>query len=99
MICPACGTETPAPLDRCFRCSTPFPSRVTDDEGVTLAPTSSATAGVTGEAAALTVSYLADASSAPTTAGSVFRSSPPVAPGETSRQVGETFGRYRIIKL
>jgi eukaryotic-like serine/threonine-protein kinase len=98
MICPACGTDTPAPLDRCFRCSTPLPSRVTDD-GVTVVLPAPETTGATAETAAPTNAHAPNTGSVQTTAGSVDRGSLPIAPGETSLRIGETFGRYRIIRL
>src|SRR5207249_9286459 len=98
MICTNCGSETPAPLERCFRCATPFPSSAASDSALTAVPKDSAVSAVTTTfgptpepgASALTV---APAPAGPRTAG--FST-----PGEGgSVVVGETFGRYQLIRL
>ena len=91
MTCPACGTETPAPLERCFRCSTPLPSRA--PEAVTLPPVTERTVGLSGtETLGHTSIGAADSGTAPTIASSGRTST-----GAGSLQIGEAFGRYQII--
>src|SRR5438105_8398114 len=96
MICPACGTETPAPLNRCFRCSTPLPEPA--DESETIAGlTIEAVTSARFDSAAVTAPPSDDPEQ--TTPISTRRASMPAFPSESSMQVGEMFGRYRIIKL
>src|SRR3984893_4447133 len=92
MICANCGSETPAPLERCFRCATPFPTSAASDSD-TAVPLDSAVTTSFGPppepgASALTV--------APATEGA--RTAGFSTPGG-SVVVGETIGRYQLIRL
>jgi tetratricopeptide (TPR) repeat protein len=98
MICPACGTETPAPLERCFRCSTPFPPHVNDgDIGTVIGVTADRPAS-TPEAEAATIPPRSNAGDE-TAAVPASRASASSWSQHSSLLVGESFGRYRVIKL
>ena len=102
MICPACGTDTPAPLDRCFHCSTPFPVTPatisdSDSEAAIAVRRNNPTAPVRPESSLPTMASVRDGvQTTPLMAGGASAISSPSA---STLHIGENFGRYRIIKL
>ena len=79
MLCPDCGTDTPAPFDHCHQCAAPLPiARASKDDQ----------SGWIGRPAA-----------APTHPASRDTDTMLAAPAGPALEIGETFGRYRIIKL